>query len=69
MVENVPVLADMLASGPGISRGRNKAPEFGELGRQCSHICGAEGNQIEEPLPQSCLTPLLRLSVRKDAVC
>ena len=49
--EMIPVQADQPASGQDhkVGRGRNKTVELGELGRQCSHICGAEGDQDEEP--------------------
>ena len=47
----IPVLADSSASGqaPKYGRGRKRTIELGELGQQCSHICGAEGDQNEEP--------------------
>ena len=56
----IPVLADQPASGQDhkVGRGRNKTVELGELGRQCSHICGAEGDQEEEPTTASMLDPI-----------
>ena len=39
-------------------RRRNKAAEMGELGRQCSYNCRAEGDQNQEPARQSSWDPL-----------
>ena len=54
------MLADSLASGQALEygRGRKKTNELGDLGQQCSHICGAEGDQNEEPAATNMLDPL-----------
>ena len=56
----IPVLADSPASGqaPKNGRGRKRTIELGELGRQCSHNCGAEGDQNEEPAATLIFDPL-----------
>ena len=64
----IPVLADSPASGqaPKIGRGRNRTIELGELGRQCSHICGAEGDQNEEPAATIMLDPLTETQMTEE---
>ena len=56
----IPVLADAPASGqaPKYGRGRKRTIELGELGRQYSHNCGAEGDQNEEPAAANMLDPI-----------
>ena len=60
MSEKLPVPADTPASGqaPGIGRQRNKITELGEPPHQCSYICGAEGDQNEEPIATVLFDPL-----------
>ena len=58
--EKVTLLAEMPASGQSSWAGRrsHKTSELDELGQQCSHICGANGDQNEEPIATVLFDPL-----------
>ena len=64
----IPVLADSPASGQAYKygRGRKRTIELGDLGRQCSHNCGAEGNQIEEPAATFNFDPLTEAQMTEE---
>ena len=69
--EMIIVLADQPASrlDHNVGRGRNKTVELGELGRQCSHICGAEGDQDEEPAAAVIFDPLTEAQMIEEQDC
>ena len=66
--EMIPVLADSPASGQAsqLGRGRKRTIELGDLGRQCSHSCGAEGDQNEEPAATLIFDPLTEAQITEE---
>ena len=62
----IPMQADSPALGQvlRIGTGRNKTTELGELGRQCSHLSGAQGYQNEIPAAAILAQPSMPIVLR-----
>ena len=56
MLKNGRRNTEFLCRTVGLVEGKTQSWQLGELGRQCSHLCGAEGAWTKNQVQWSCLT-------------